>query len=69
MERWGKISRIPSRIIIDTVIEAFGYDSVTAVVKKDFDEILKQVVDMTLEAQYGGSGFPWDIVETDEIPA
>jgi len=58
--------------IIDTVIETFGYDSVTVVEKKDFDDILKQIVDMTLEVQYGdslessSSKLPW---EQEEIPA
>jgi len=56
--------------IIKTVIEEYGYDSVEKIVKKDFNEILKQVVDMTLELQYGDSRLPWDIdPEADDVPA
>ena len=61
--------------IIDKVIVEFGYDSVTAVEKKDFDEILKLVVDLTLESEYADlpaefdGSYPWDNNETGEVPA
>jgi len=62
--------------IIEMVIEQFGYGNIAEIKKKDFDKILKCIVDDTLEMQYGeglppyDERLPWNMGDIGEdIPA